>query len=272
MPRGARKAKTCRWTRSWPGWPGSTGRPSAGSVMRSSPGASRCCSTTWFRFARRSAASCGTSPSKPAGTLYQPVACDLMSISPKLSLSTPTPRESPTWAVRHESARHVPEVMRRLMAEYDYQLKFVVQRPEDCREVEAYLAEFPDVDRGRVWLMPQGVNAGSWPSGHAGWSRIVPRPGCDSAPVGRSSGSARRRSVRGIGMGIRDWKEAMTHGSSRANPQSLTRATPATQGIKDWGLGIGKLDSTPNPFRTSTCDHTKHALLVPQPSTLIPNP
>ena len=82
-----------------------------------------------------------------------------MSISPKLSRSTPTPRESPAWAVRHESARHVPEVVRRLMAEYDYQLKFVVQRPEDCREVEAYLAEFPDADRGRVWLMPQGVDA-----------------------------------------------------------------------------------------------------------------
>ncbi len=28
------------------------------------------------------------------------------------------------------------------MAEYDYQLKFVVDRPADCREVEAYLAAF----------------------------------------------------------------------------------------------------------------------------------
>jgi 7-carboxy-7-deazaguanine synthase len=93
-----------------------------------------------------------------AGTRYRPVACDLMSISPKLAHSTPTPRESPAWAVRHESARHVPEAMRRLLAEYDYQLKFVVHRPEDCREVEAYLAEFPQVDRRRVWLMPEGVD------------------------------------------------------------------------------------------------------------------
>ncbi len=82
-----------------------------------------------------------------AGTLYRPVACDLMSISPKLAHSTPTPRESPAWAVRHEAARHEPEAMRRLLAEYDYQLKFVVHRPEDCGEVEAYLAEFPEVDR-----------------------------------------------------------------------------------------------------------------------------
>ncbi len=94
-----------------------------------------------------------------AGTIYRPVACDLMSISPKLTPSTPTPRESPAWAVRHELARHAPPIIRRLLAEYDYQLKFVVQRPEDCCEVEAYLAEFPEIDRGRVWLMPEGVVA-----------------------------------------------------------------------------------------------------------------
>jgi 7-carboxy-7-deazaguanine synthase len=49
--------------------------------------------------------------------------------------------------------------MRRLMAEYDYQLKFVVDQPEDCRLVEDWLAEFPQADRGRVWLMPQGIDA-----------------------------------------------------------------------------------------------------------------
>lgn len=94
-----------------------------------------------------------------AGTLYLPVACDLMSISPKLSNSTPTAQRHRRWSRRHESARHVPQVMRRLLAEYRYQLKFVVDRPEDCREVEAYLALFPEVDRGRVMLMPQGTDA-----------------------------------------------------------------------------------------------------------------
>jgi 7-carboxy-7-deazaguanine synthase len=48
-------------------------------------------------------------------------------------------------------------VIRRLTAEYDYQLKFVVDQPEDCREVEAYLAEFPEIPPGRVMLMPQGT-------------------------------------------------------------------------------------------------------------------
>ncbi|MEN6406399.1 MAG: 7-carboxy-7-deazaguanine synthase QueE [Thermoguttaceae bacterium] len=93
-----------------------------------------------------------------SGTLYLPVACDLMSISPKLSNSTPSTTSDPHWAQRHEARRHAPETIRRLVSEYDYQLKFVVGRPRDCREVERYLAEFPGIDRGRVFLMPEGVD------------------------------------------------------------------------------------------------------------------
>ncbi|HUT09799.1 MAG TPA: 7-carboxy-7-deazaguanine synthase QueE [Thermoguttaceae bacterium] len=92
-----------------------------------------------------------------SGTLYLPVECDLMSISPKLSNSRPTDRQDPRWARRHERNRHVPEVIRRLVAEYDYQVKFVVDTPADCREVEKYLAEFPEIDRTRAMLMPQGT-------------------------------------------------------------------------------------------------------------------
>jgi 7-carboxy-7-deazaguanine synthase len=94
-----------------------------------------------------------------SGTLYLPVACDLMSISPKLSNSTPPPEWDPQWTWRHTLNRHAPEVIRRLTAEYDCQLKFVIDRPEDCREVEAYLAEFPEIEQGRVMLMPQGADA-----------------------------------------------------------------------------------------------------------------
>jgi 7-carboxy-7-deazaguanine synthase len=94
-----------------------------------------------------------------AGTLYLPVACDLMSISPKLANSTPPADHDPRWSRRHEQSRHAPEVIRRLIAEYDYQLKFVVDRWEDCDDVERYLAEFPEIDRRRVMLMPQGIDA-----------------------------------------------------------------------------------------------------------------
>ena len=91
-----------------------------------------------------------------AGTRYLPVACDLMSISPKLSNSTPWGLLD-SWAIRHERRRYAPEVLRRLIAEYSYQLKFVIDVPADCEEVESYLAAFPEIDRSRVLLMPMGT-------------------------------------------------------------------------------------------------------------------
>ena len=92
-----------------------------------------------------------------AGTLYLPVACDLMSISPKLASSTPSAERAGNWAARHERSRHAPDVVRRLTDEYSWQLKFVVDSPVDCRDVEEYLAAFPHLERSRVLLMPQGT-------------------------------------------------------------------------------------------------------------------
>lgn len=93
-----------------------------------------------------------------AGTLYLPLECDLMSISPKFASSGPSATDAPAWNIRHEHARHVPEVIRRLIGEYPYQFKFVIDTPSDCDEVESYLREFPQIDRSQVWLMPQGVD------------------------------------------------------------------------------------------------------------------
>jgi len=92
-----------------------------------------------------------------AGTLYLPVACDLMSISPKLANSTPSKERDARWHRRHELARHVPEVVHRLIAEFDYQIKFVVDVPEDFEDVQRYLEDMPQIDRSRVMLMPQGT-------------------------------------------------------------------------------------------------------------------
>ena len=96
-----------------------------------------------------------------AGTLYLPLACDLMSISPKFASSTPPPDRDPHWHERHERSRHVPDVIRQLIRDYQYQIKFVVDSPADCREVETWLAEFPQVDRTKVLLMPQGIEVES---------------------------------------------------------------------------------------------------------------
>lgn len=93
-----------------------------------------------------------------AGTVYHPVACDLMSISPKLANSTPQEREGGRWAAQHDRLRIQPAVLKRLVAEYDYQLKFVVTRPEDLAEIHAVM-EQAGAARDKVVLMPEGCDA-----------------------------------------------------------------------------------------------------------------
>jgi len=93
-----------------------------------------------------------------AGTVFQPAACDLMSISPKLENSTPHEREGGKWAAQHERLRYQPEVLRQLMAEYEYQLKFVVASPEDMAEIARMLEEI-EADRSRVVLMAEGTTS-----------------------------------------------------------------------------------------------------------------
>ena len=93
-----------------------------------------------------------------AGTLYLPVACDLMSISPKLANSTPSAERDAHWRRRHERTRHAPEVIRQLAKEFDTQLKFVVDTPSDCDDIAEYLGEFPEVTAEQVLLMPQGTD------------------------------------------------------------------------------------------------------------------
>jgi 7-carboxy-7-deazaguanine synthase len=89
-----------------------------------------------------------------AGTVLQPVACNLMSISPKLANSAPG---DPGWRVRHERLRIQRQVLGELMARYEYQLKFVMARPEDLEEVRA-LIDGLKADRKRVILMPEGTD------------------------------------------------------------------------------------------------------------------
>ena len=93
-----------------------------------------------------------------AGTVFQPVACDLMSISPKLANSTPHTREEGKWAAQHDRLRYQPEVLRKLMTSYEYQLKFVVASPEDMAEIQQMLHEL-EANRSKVVLMPEGTSA-----------------------------------------------------------------------------------------------------------------
>jgi len=90
-----------------------------------------------------------------AGTVFAAVECNLMSISPKLANSTPEGE----WGARHERLRIQPDVLRRLMAAYEYQIKFVIARPDDIAEVRE-LVRALEADAGKVILMPEGIDAG----------------------------------------------------------------------------------------------------------------
>jgi 7-carboxy-7-deazaguanine synthase len=102
-----------------------------------------------------------------AGTMIPPggVTCGLMSISPKLSNSTPVadPRDPMgVWAARHDERRLNPQVLQALLSgnSWDRQLKFVIteQGSEgDLRETEALLARLHGWRPEDVLLMPEGV-------------------------------------------------------------------------------------------------------------------
>jgi 7-carboxy-7-deazaguanine synthase len=112
-----------------------------------------------------------------AGTVYKPVACDLMSISPKLAHSTP-PGE---WSATHERLRIQPETLGRLMHEYEYQLKFVVAAPGDMDEIGCLLQQL-SADRSTVILMPEGIDAGDLRQRGAWLAEICKREGFRFSP------------------------------------------------------------------------------------------
>jgi 7-carboxy-7-deazaguanine synthase len=89
-----------------------------------------------------------------AGTVFHPVACDLMSISPKLAHSTP----AGSWATTHERLRIQPETLGQLMRSYEYQLKFVVADPKDLDEIRSLLEQLA-AHRSKVILMAEGIDA-----------------------------------------------------------------------------------------------------------------
>ena len=46
-------------------------------------------------------------------------------------------------------------MIQRLIEAAPYQFKFVIDEPLDLQDVQTYLADWPQVPRDRVWLMPQ---------------------------------------------------------------------------------------------------------------------
>ena len=95
-----------------------------------------------------------------AGTILLPEGgCDLASLSPKLSNSTPLPGEiSEGWITRHEQTRrNLPIIQSWISGAVETQLKFVISNEADLQEAQMLLADLghplpPD----HVLLMPEG--------------------------------------------------------------------------------------------------------------------
>jgi 7-carboxy-7-deazaguanine synthase len=90
-----------------------------------------------------------------AGIAYIPdMPCDLMSISPKLSNSTPDDQK---LSAAHEDSRLDLSVLRELIDHYNYQLKFVIDSQDDLSEAQQTIEEIGGVDSEKVMLMPQAT-------------------------------------------------------------------------------------------------------------------
>ncbi|MFA5238123.1 MAG: 7-carboxy-7-deazaguanine synthase QueE [Phycisphaerae bacterium] len=116
-----------------------------------------------------------------AGIAFVPgLACDLMSISPKMSNSAPAgprpslrgqrPKQSNTEkkiaAPAHSglamtdaffNSRLDAAILRKLLDNYKYQLKFVVDSQDDLPEIQQIIEKIGGVDTGKIMLMPQAA-------------------------------------------------------------------------------------------------------------------
>lgn len=91
-----------------------------------------------------------------AATIFKPVVCDLVSMSPKLSNSTPWKREKGRFTRMHEKHRLNFPVIQKFLNGYDCQLKFVVEHKRDFAEIQGILKKLKNVDPARVLIMAQG--------------------------------------------------------------------------------------------------------------------
>jgi 7-carboxy-7-deazaguanine synthase len=94
-----------------------------------------------------------------AGTIApNNISCDLASISPKLSNSTPSSEQDRAWSKKHEAARLQPEVIAEWIRNYPFQLKFVVSTENDLAEIKDLLSRLPPVPLHQILLMPEGID------------------------------------------------------------------------------------------------------------------
>lgn len=104
-----------------------------------------------------------------AGTIDRPEItpelCGLMSMSPKLSNSTPGEAQGGAWAARHEQRRINLPALQAMLDRHPAsigggrQLKFVVANERDLAEIDELLARLRGWAPADILLMPEGVAA-----------------------------------------------------------------------------------------------------------------
>lgn len=94
-----------------------------------------------------------------AATVFSPVKCDLASLSPKLSNSTPHDREEGRFAAAHERLRiNIPVIQQFIDHAPDFQLKFVVSDKTDLNEIHEILEKLRHWAPADVQLMAEGID------------------------------------------------------------------------------------------------------------------
>ena len=96
-----------------------------------------------------------------AGTIApNGIQCDLASLSPKLSDSTPKEGDiSKEWIDRHESKRLDYGILSEWVNLYNFQLKFVVSKEEEIKEIQNVISRIEGkILPEKVLLMPEGID------------------------------------------------------------------------------------------------------------------
>ena len=97
-----------------------------------------------------------------AGTIApNGIQCDLASLSPKLSDSTPKESDiSKEWIDRHESKRLDYGILSEWVNSYNFQLKFVVSKEEEIKEIQNVISRIKGkILPEKVLLMPEGIDS-----------------------------------------------------------------------------------------------------------------
>lgn len=90
-----------------------------------------------------------------AGIKFVPdLPCDLMSISPKMTNSTP--KDAIEAKVHNQICLNI-EALKKLIKYYNYQLKFVVDTLDDLKDIQQLLAQLPEANKDKTMLMPKAV-------------------------------------------------------------------------------------------------------------------